>query len=142
MELIRDWTRVALDAGPFFRFGSTGYLLDLVAYLGGRAAITREVETELIGEIEEFRHAQRASRSRISRSRSIVALRRSRNVLSARFRAMCSVIASRTASETLIPSARATASSSSACSTGSLNVMFLRATIPLLIARHHDTKTR
>src|ERR1700730_17915010 len=48
MELIRDWTRVALDAGPFFRFGSTGYLLDLVAYLGAKAAITREVETELL----------------------------------------------------------------------------------------------
>ena len=48
MELIRDWTRVALDAGPFFRFGSTGYLLDLVAYLGAKATITREVETELV----------------------------------------------------------------------------------------------
>jgi len=48
MELIRDWSRVAPDAGPFFRFGSAGYLLDLVAYLGTKAAISREVETELI----------------------------------------------------------------------------------------------
>jgi hypothetical protein len=48
MELTRDWSRVALDAGPFFRFGSTGYLLDLVAYVGTKAAISREVETELL----------------------------------------------------------------------------------------------
>ncbi len=48
MERTRDWSRVALDAGPFFRFGSTGYLLDLVAYIGGKAAISREVETELV----------------------------------------------------------------------------------------------
>jgi hypothetical protein len=48
MELIRDWSRVAPDAGPFFRFGSAGYLLDLVAYVGAKAVISREVETELI----------------------------------------------------------------------------------------------
>jgi hypothetical protein len=48
MELTRDWSRVAPDAGPFFRFGSAGYLLDLVACLGAKAAISREVETELL----------------------------------------------------------------------------------------------
>lgn len=48
MELTGEWSRVAPDAGPFFRFGSAGYLLDLVAYLGRKAAITREVETELL----------------------------------------------------------------------------------------------
>ena len=48
MERTRDWSRVVLDAGPFFRFGSAGYLLDLIAYLGARTAISREVETELL----------------------------------------------------------------------------------------------
>lgn len=48
MERTSDWSRVVLDAGPFFRFGSTGYLLDLVAYLGAKAAISREVEKELL----------------------------------------------------------------------------------------------
>ncbi|MGD0272870.1 MAG: hypothetical protein ABSB96_03975 [Gaiellaceae bacterium] len=47
MERASDWSRVVLDAGPFFRFGSAGHLLDLVAYLGTKAAISREVETEL-----------------------------------------------------------------------------------------------
>lgn len=48
MELTRDWSRVVPDAGLFFRFGSAGYLLDLIAYLGAKAAISREVDTELI----------------------------------------------------------------------------------------------
>lgn len=48
MELSSDWTRVGLDAGPFFRFGEVGYLLELVGYVGAKAAITREVETELL----------------------------------------------------------------------------------------------
>jgi hypothetical protein len=48
MELTRDWTRVALDAGPFFRFGETGCLLDLLTFLGTKVVVTREVETELL----------------------------------------------------------------------------------------------
>lgn len=48
MDLTRDWTRVALDAGPFFRFGETGCLLDLLTYLSTKAVVTREVETELL----------------------------------------------------------------------------------------------
>ena len=48
MERTSDWGRVVLDAGPFFRFGSAGYLLDMVAYLGTKAAISREVEKELL----------------------------------------------------------------------------------------------
>ncbi len=57
MELTSHWSRVAPDAGPFFRFGSAGYLLDLVAYLGAKAAITREVETELLRNARKDKYA-------------------------------------------------------------------------------------
>jgi len=48
MERTGDWSRVVLDASPFFRFGSAGYLIELMAYLGSKAAISREVEKELL----------------------------------------------------------------------------------------------
>jgi hypothetical protein len=48
MERTGDWSRVVLDAGPFFRFGSTGPLLDLIKYLGTKAAISREIEEEVL----------------------------------------------------------------------------------------------
>lgn len=71
MELTRDWTRVALDAGPFFRFGATGYLLDLVAYLRAKAVITREVETELIRNARNDEYAfLRALLDRVRAARS------------------------------------------------------------------------
>lgn len=57
MEITTDWSRVAPDAGPFFRFGSAGYLLDLVAYLAAKAAITREVETELLRNARKDKYA-------------------------------------------------------------------------------------
>jgi hypothetical protein len=51
---------------------------------------------------------------------------------------MCSAIASRTASETLIPSTRATASSSSACAADKRKVMFFWSAVAAHL-RYQDT---
>jgi hypothetical protein len=53
-------------------------------------------DQQLIGEIEILHQPQQASRSRISRSRSITARKWSRKALFFRLRSMCSAIASRT----------------------------------------------
>ena len=46
MNRTQDWSRIVLDAGPFFNFGSAS-LLALLGYVGPKAAISREVEKEL-----------------------------------------------------------------------------------------------
>lgn len=47
MHRTRDFDRVVVDASPFFRFGSAGYLINLVSYVGPKLAIARSVENEL-----------------------------------------------------------------------------------------------
>ena len=47
MHRTRDFDRVVVDASPFFRFGSAGYLINLVSYVGPKLVIARSGENEL-----------------------------------------------------------------------------------------------